>query len=229
MRIYALALKNMRRNKIRNVSTILRISFGVIFLLILLSSGIGINSFLDQAQSYTQNDLNDSVNNTSSTNLSSTLSSFLNSTLGVNSEDSSLIFLKNIFKIIIYILDGIASIGLLIGVLGVLTTMYFNEVERRREVGLLKLMGFNKNQILLSFALEAALLGFIASLIGVILGSLGLFVITDIFKFISLHIILPWWLIVFSILITTLLSFILGIYPAWLASKNNVSVVLRNG
>ncbi len=224
-----MALKNMRRNKIRNVSTILRISFGVIFLLILLSSGIGINSFLDQAQSYTQNDLNDSVNNTSSTNLSSTLSSFLNSTLGVNSEDSSLIFLKNIFKIIIYILDGIASIGLLIGVLGVLTTMYFNEVERRREVGLLKLMGFNKNQILLSFALEAALLGFIASLIGVILGSLGLFVITDIFKFISLHIILPWWLIVFSILITTLLSFILGIYPAWLASKNNVSVVLRNG
>lgn len=229
MRIYSLAMKNLRRNRIRNISTVLRIAFGVIVLLVLLGSGIGINSFLDQAQTYTPGSLNASMNTTNSSSLVNTLFSFLNETFGISSNNHSLMAIENILNNLIYLLDGVASIGLLIGVLGVLTTMYFNEVERRREVGLLKMMGFSERQILLSLALESALLGFIASLIGVIFGTIGLFLITNVFQFISLEILLPWWLIIFAIIITTFLSFILGIYPSWLACKHEVSEVLRNG
>ncbi len=53
MDIYSLSYKNLHRNKWRNVSTLLRISFGVLVLTILLSSGLGINSALKQVQNVT--------------------------------------------------------------------------------------------------------------------------------------------------------------------------------
>lgn len=234
MGIYTLPLKNMRRNKIRNFSTILRIAGGVVLLLILVSSGLGINSFLKQAESFggtTQPSNASQTNNSSNqTQILNSAVSYLNSTFGIDLESSPVgNSLKNLLNTFIYILDGLASIGLFIGVLGVLTTMYFNEIERRREVGLLKLMGFSEWQILLSLALEGALLGLIASIIGVILGYIGVFLVASIFTFISLNIVLPPWLILNVILVTTFLSFILAIYPAWLASKNDVSVVFKDG
>jgi putative ABC transport system permease protein len=51
MGIYTLPLKNLHQNKLRNISTVLRISLGVIILLILVSSGLGINSFIEKSGS----------------------------------------------------------------------------------------------------------------------------------------------------------------------------------
>jgi putative ABC transport system permease protein len=234
MGIYTLPLKNMRRNKIRNFSTILRIAGGVVLLLVLVSSGLGINSFLKQAESFggTTPTSNASQTNTSSnqTQILTSAVNYLNSTLGIDLESSPIASsLSNLVGTIIYILDILASIGLFIGVLGVLTTMYFNEVERRREVGLLKLIGFSERQILLSLALEGSLLGFIASILGVILGYIAIFLVANFLTFISISNVLPFGLILYVILVTTFLSFILALYPAWLASKNDVSVVFKNG
>lgn len=105
--------------------------------------------------------------------------------------------------------------------------MFFNEVERRREVGLLKLMGFSEKQILLTFALEGTILGLISSLVGVILGSIGLYLLTQILGFGNLGLVLPGWLILMTITITTGLSFLLSLFPAWLASKNGFEGVFN--
>ncbi|HEX7467750.1 MAG TPA: FtsX-like permease family protein [Methanobacterium sp.] len=232
MGIYTLPLKNMRRNKIRNFSTILRIAGGVILLLILISSGLGINSFVKQAESFGETTLSPNASQTNSssnqTQILTSVVTYLNSTFGIDLESSPIgNSLKNLLGTLIYVLDGLASIALFIGVLGVLTTMYFNEIERRREVGLFKIMGFSEGQIFLSLTLEGALLGLIAAIIGVILGYIGVFLISSVFTFISLNIVFPPWLILGVILVTTFLSFILAIYPAWLASKNDLSVVFR--
>jgi len=61
-----------------------------------------------------------------------------------------------------------------------MNVMGFNLSERRRDIGLLKTMGFTKRQILISITLEAGLLGFIGALIGVIIGILGIWVISKI-------------------------------------------------
>ncbi len=50
MGIYALSWKNLRRNRLRNLSTVLRISIGVIILLLLVSSGLGISSFIESQE-----------------------------------------------------------------------------------------------------------------------------------------------------------------------------------
>jgi putative ABC transport system permease protein len=229
MSIYSLAFKNMRRNKIRNISTVLRIGFGVLILLVLVGSGLGINSYIAQFESYGENNQT-SVNNSSQHSLNTTIINYINDYLGLDLNSSSnpiFIKLTNLLSNLLYLVDGIASLAFLIGVLGVLTTMYFNEIERRREVGLLKILGFSQRQIFLSLALEGALLGFLSSLIGIFLGSVGLYIISSFIAIISLSIALPWWLVIEVIILTTLLSFASGMYPAWLASKNDAARVFR--
>jgi len=100
-----------------------------------------------------------------------------------------------------------------------MNVMGFNLSERRRDIGLLKTMGFTKRQILISITLEAGLLGFIGALIGVIIGILGIWVISKIIGLGLFTTLLPPWLILGVLGITTILSLILGLYPAWFSSE----------
>lgn len=230
MGIYALAWKNLRRNRLRNFSTVLRISIGVIILLILVSSGLGISSFIEKSgpsngeiigQS-NQNPVNDNQ-----TNLALSAVEYLNSFLGTSFTENQLVIrLENLLLNVVYILDGLASAALLIGVLGIMNTMGFNLSERKREMGLLKCMGFTKRQILISSTLEAGLLGLIGSIIGVFLGSVGIWVVSNFLDQGLFNTLLPFWLVIIAILITTLLSLILGIYPAWFTSQITVEEAL---
>lgn len=222
MRIYLLALKNLRRNRMRNISTIMGVTVGVLVLLILVGSGLGVTSFLDRLEGLNTGNQS-SGGNTSSLNLTQ----YVSSTFGINVEQNQgANVLINLIQSLIYIADAIASIALLIGVIGVYTAMFFNELERRRDVGLFKVMGFSEIQILITFALEGTILGLISSVVGVILGSLGLFMLTQIFGS-NLGLVLPGWLIIMTITLTTGLSFILSLYPAWLASKNGFQGVFN--
>lgn len=227
MSIYLLALKNFRRNRMRNFSTITGVTVGVLVLLILVGSGLGVTSFLDRLESV--NSVNQSSGGTNTGNNTSNLNitQYISSTLGINLEQNQAAnVLINIIQSLIFLADGIASIALLIGVIGVYTAMFFNELERRRDVGLFKMMGFSEKQILITFALEGTILGLISSVVGVILGSLGLFLLTQIFGS-NLGLVLPGWLILMTITLTTGLSFILSLYPSWLASKNGFKEVFN--
>ncbi|MDO5836285.1 MAG: ABC transporter permease, partial [Methanobacterium sp.] len=230
MGIYALAWKNLRRNRLRNFSTVLRISIGVIILLILVSSGLGISSFIEKSRpsngeiigQSNQNPVNDNQ-----TNLALSAVEYLNSFLGTSFTENQLVIrLENLLLNVVYILDGLASAALLIGVLGIMNTMGFNLSERKREMGLLKCMGFTKRQILISSTLEAGLLGLIGSIIGVFLGSVGIWVVSNFLDQGLFNTLLPFWLVISAILITTLLSLILGIYPAWFTSQITVEEAL---
>lgn len=221
MSIYILALKNFRRNRMRNFSTIMGVTVGVLVLLILVGSGLGVTSFIDRLESV------NTVNQSSGDGSSLNITQYISSTLGINLEQNQAANgLINIIQNLIFFADGIASIALLIGVIGVYTAMFFNELERRRDVGLLKMMGFSSKQLLITFALEGTILGLISSVVGVILGSLGLFLLTQTFGS-NLGLVLPGWLIIMAITVTTGLSFILSLYPSWLASKNGFKEVFN--
>lgn len=221
MSIYILALKNFRRNRMRNFSTIMGVTVGVLVLLILVGSGLGVTSFIDRLESV------NTVNQSSGDGSSLNITQYISSTLGINLEQNQAANgLINIIQSLIFFADGIASIALLIGVIGVYTAMFFNELERRRDVGLLKMMGFSSKQLLITFALEGTILGLISSVVGVILGSLGLFLLTQTFGS-NLGLVLPGWLIIMAITVTTGLSFILSLYPSWLASKNGFKEVFN--
>jgi putative ABC transport system permease protein len=221
MNIYRLSLKNLRRNKLRNFFAIVRISFGVLILLVLISSGIGLNTFLKQANSF---HVNDNVNN--SDLIISTVTNQLNSILGVNSTTSVIgSKINTLINNAVYILDGLASIVFLVGILDIMNTMGFNLNERNREIGILKTMGFSEKQLLISMSLEAGFIGFFGGIGGVILGSLGISIVA-MFIGIPISILIPLWLIPSVIVLTTVLASLLGLVPGWFASYRNIEEVI---
>src|SRR5208282_1340487 len=68
---------------------------------------------------------------------------------------------------ITYALEAVAIIVAVMGVAGALLALV---IDRRRELGLLRFLGCSKNQIRKLILVEAALLGLLANVAGVILG-----------------------------------------------------------
>jgi ABC-type antimicrobial peptide transport system permease subunit len=89
-------------------------------------------------------------------------------------------------------------------------------LERIREIGILKAVGATKNDILMLFLIESAIIGFAGGLIGLVLGYALLQVLVDLFgvpAFLRLRIIA--FVFIFSIG-TGVLA---GIIPSWRAAK----------
>ena len=191
MDIYKLSLKNLRRNRLRNLFAILRITLGVLILIILISSGLGLNTFLKQANSF-----NLESNGTNSQSIVTTIADQLNSFLGTNHNKSVVIDkIRGLINNIVYIVDGIASIVFLVGILDIINTMGFNLNERKREIAILKTLGFSKVQLLTSLSIEAGLLGLLGSIGGALIASIGLILVANIIG-ISISILIPPWLII---------------------------------
>ncbi len=221
MDIYKLSLKNLRRNRLRNLFAILRITLGVLILIILISSGLGLNTFLKQANSF-----NLESNGNESQSIVTTISNQVNSFLGTNHSNSVVIEkIKGLINNIVIIVDGIASIVFLVGILDIINTMGFNLNERKREIGILKTLGFSKVQLLISLSIEAGLLGLLGSIGGALIASIGLIIVANIIG-ISISILIPPWLLIGVISLTTILCTILGFVPAWFAVERDVKEVL---
>lgn len=227
MGIYQLAILNLRRNKLRNISAILRISLGVFILLVLVSSGLGISSFFQDTSSINGNIFSNNPSKENVTTIISEITGFINSASGINIDNSQVLStMKNYLPSLVYILDAIASLSFFIGVLDVLNAMNLNLSERRRETGILKSLGFSKNQIMLSISLEASFFGLFGSIIGIILGSIVLILLSS---FLGLHsgTFLPPQLIIGIIFITTVLALILGAIPGWFASRLEIAETMK--
>ena len=128
---------------------------------------------------------------------------------------------------------AIASIALLVGVISIINIMLVNVSERTREIGVLKAIGFKNREILVSILAEAGLLGFIASVIGIVIAAVLMQIGITLFAqqlgmgSISLTQMLPVWLVAGVIAGATVLSILAGLYPAWHASRLNVVEALR--
>ena len=227
--IYSISYKNLRRNWFRNASTVLRIAFGVLIFVILVSSGLGISTFLGQNQIAAESSiLNQSNGNGSNTNILNNINNFINSKLGINLSNYQFLgLIETILKNIINLFDLMASIVFLIGIFGITNAMTVNLLERKREIGLLKSLGFTERQIILSHILEAGLLGFIGALIGIVVGIFGVVILSSVIKVINLSILIPWWLPITAALLTTSLSMLLAAYTVFYYTRQDVVEALR--
>lgn len=226
--IYSISYKNLRRNWFRNASTILRISFGVLIFVILVSSGLGISTFLGQNQAAAGSSILNQSGDNSSTNLLNTVNDFINSNLGVDISKSQFLgIIETILKNIINFFDLMASVVFLIGIFGIINDMTVSLLERKREIGLLKSLGFTEHQIILSHILEAGLLGFIGALIGVTVGILGIVILSSVINVIHISILIPLWLPVAAVLLTTSLSMLLAAYTVFYYTRQDVVEALR--
>lgn len=143
--------------------------------------------------------------------------------------------MNNIFLGIGTILSVIGGISLFVAAIGIINTMVMATYERTREIGVMRACGATRATIRRIFSFEAALLGLLGGMFGLLLsmllGRIGLriadsyasdipFPTDNIIEF-------PWWLVAGVLLFTTLVGFFSGLYPAIRAARLNPVDALR--
>jgi len=68
-------------------------------------------------------------------------------------------------------LTAIAAVALLVGAVGIANTMFTSVLEKTKEIGIMKAIGARNNDILRIFLINAALIGFIGGILGIIFGT----------------------------------------------------------
>ncbi len=127
-----------------------------------------------------------------------------------------------------YIL-AISVVSLMVASIGIITTLYTSMLERIREIGVLKAIGFKKRHILKMFLYEALIIGIIGAIVGMIMGVILSYALKSIF-FPQFPFINPYFTIdvfIISAVVAIGFSLVSGLYPAWRASKLDPVVALR--
>ena len=130
------------------------------------------------------------------------------------------------------VISSIALVALVVGSVGIITTMYTSVTERIREIGVMKAIGARDRNVLALFLAEAAIIGIIGASIGLVVGVLGGYAVLSLFasNLLPSSEVTPQYPLsdlarVWAISLG--LSVAAGLYPAWKASKLSPIVALR--
>ena len=118
---------------------------------------------------------------------------------------------------------AVASVGLLVGVIGVMNIMLIAVTQRTREIGLRKAIGARRSSIIFQFLIEAGTLTGIGGIVGVTFGALAGFIITSVLEW--QYFLSPVWTII-AVVVSVTVGMVAGIYPALRASKVDPVVAL---
>ena len=168
-------------------------------------------------------------------NLMTTVQAELTATLlrshNVEEADFSVISQQDILGTLTSVIDtftiflaAIAGISLLVGGIGIMNMMLTTVTERTKEIGLRKAIGAKSRDITEQFLAEAVTLTFVGGAIGVFLGWLLCYVVTQtgiIQTSVSL------WSVLLGFSVSAAIGIVFGYYPARRASRLNPIDALR--
>jgi len=135
--------------------------------------------------------------------------------------------INSFYQILQIIFGGVGAIALLVAAIGIANTMAMSILERTREIGLMKAVGATNRDVLAIFLGEAAGIGFIGGLGGIIVGWLAgqaINVIAIVYLAgqasqqggvpPSVAVYTPIWLPIFALVFSTFVGMLSGLYPA---------------
>ncbi|MDY6873584.1 MAG: FtsX-like permease family protein [Chloroflexota bacterium] len=140
---------------------------------------------------------------------------------------------NSFFVVLQVIFGGVGGVALLVAAIGIANTMTMAILERTREIGLMKAVGATNRDVLSIFLGEAAGIGFIGGVGGILLGVLGgklINVLGSVYMAgqssggyggmgSGISVVTPAWLILFAIAFSTLIGLLSGLYPALRAAS----------
>ena len=153
---------------------------------------------------------------------------------GVEEADEQSSEIATFTTIIRYFLLSFAGIALFVGAFVIFNTLSITVAQRMREFATLRTLGASRRQVLRSVILEALVIGFGASLVGLFSG-LGLAVgLNALFKALNLDLpqtetVFATRTIVVSLLVGTLVTLVAGLFPAIRATRVPPIAAVREG
>lgn len=143
--------------------------------------------------------------------------------------------MRTAFVFVSAFLGAIGGVALFVGCLGIVNIMLISVLERTREIGIMKSVGARRKDILFLFVTEAALIGLVGGILGILLGwvvaevtnhVMFAFVIKEEVPFKRLYEI-PFWLSAGAVGLAVAVSIIAGLYPARRAASLEPTAALR--
>ncbi|MHA2093082.1 MAG: FtsX-like permease family protein [Candidatus Hodarchaeales archaeon] len=110
------------------------------------------------------------------------------------------------------------------GLIGMAVISVRNVAERKREIGMMRAIGFPRYQVMTAALLELMVLGFIGLIIGVVN---GLFVNVGFSNMMDVPVIIPWGTIGAYLSFITFIGLLAGAIPGWVASRIPAAEALR--
>lgn len=131
------------------------------------------------------------------------------------------------------VLGGIGAISLFVAAIGIANTMMMSIYERTKEIGVMKVLGCGLGNIRTMFLTEAAFIGFIGGIIGLIISYTLSFICNLVLPAAmgyegSKLSIIPFWLVVVAVIFSTLIGMLAGFFPAQRATKLSPLAAIRN-
>jgi putative ABC transport system permease protein len=127
------------------------------------------------------------------------------------------------------LLSGLASVGMIIGCLSVITTMLLAIVQRRREIGILRATGMTRRQVQRVFLVEGLMLGLGGAVSAVLLGALVTWVLVNLSKTAQFepHYVFSTPVALGVIALGTAIATLASFYPAGVAARANLVDALK--
>jgi putative ABC transport system permease protein len=143
---------------------------------------------------------------------------------------------KRAFILLDLILGLTGSIALTVASLGIVNTMVMSILERTREIGIMKAIGGSDEEVRKIFLIEAALIGLMGGVFGVVLGwAVGRVINRGANWYLQSQgaptanlFLIPWWLVAGGLTFALLVSLVAGSFPAMRAARLDPIQALRH-
>ena len=143
----------------------------------------------------------------------------------IGGQDAILRLWDQISQAVFLALVVISSVALMVGGIGVMAIMMISVTERTREIGVRKALGARRQEILLQFLAEAAVLTSVGGVLGILCGS-GIGVAISFAT--GFPISLPWWSFAIGLGFSAAVGIFFGMVPAVRASRLDPIEALRH-
>ncbi len=133
--------------------------------------------------------------------------------------------LSSTTKMLTMLLGAVAAISLIVGGIGIMNIMLVSVTERTREIGIRLAIGALEREVLLQFLVESVVLSALGGIIGIALGLLIAFGVTEAFK---IPFVLNTSIIIIAFVFSTIIGVVFGYFPAKKAATLNPIDALRH-